>query len=131
MDWDDDDTVDELPPRPRQAITPADRELLGLAARAIGAARVEDVDGEQWLILHFADGTTANGWNPLVHSDDAFNLAVDCGIDLHFGADFARADAAGINEIEEEFTRDDRSADRAATRRAVTRVAAEIGKKRP
>ena len=79
---DDDDYVDELPARPRQVIPPADRELLELAARALGAVRVDDVDGEQWLVLHFADGTVMHGWNPLVHSDDTFVLSVRLELDI-------------------------------------------------
>ena len=77
-----DDDLDELPARPRKAIPAADRELLELAARALGAVRVEDVDGEQWLVLHFADGTVAHGWNPLVHSDDTFVLSVRLELDI-------------------------------------------------
>lgn len=125
MDWDDDDTVDELPPRPRQAITDADRELLEQAARALGAVRIEDVDGEQWLILHFADGTVANGWNPLVHSDDTFNLAADLELDIMHrvvGGRRVEVLAAG-GPLIQEFYEGDR---KAAARRAVTRAAAQV-----
>lgn len=131
MNLDEIDEVDELPARPREDIPAADRELLELAARAIGAVRVEDVDGEQWVILHFADGTEAHGWNPLLFYADTFELACDCGIDLHHGCDFARANAIGVAEEEEAFERGSKEAGRAATARAVVRAAAEIGKTMP
>jgi hypothetical protein len=73
----DDDGPDGMPLRPRGAgLSDADVELLTLAARALGAERVEVVEGEQWVNLHFADGSTAWNWNPLRHGDDAFNLSV-------------------------------------------------------
>jgi hypothetical protein len=69
------DTVDELPAPPRRQIPADDRELLELAARALGATRVEDVDGEEWVNLHFVDGPVMFGWNPLQFGDDTFVLA--------------------------------------------------------
>lgn len=126
-DPDDDDTVDELPPRPRQAIPLADRELLGLAARALGAVRVEDVDGEQWLILHFANGTVAHGWNPLVFYNDTFELAVHLELDImHRVVGGKRAEILPPGgPLTQEFYGVDGPL---ATARAVVRAAAEIGK---
>lgn len=46
MNLDDDDGVDELPAAPCRQIPDADRQLLELAARALGAVQVEEVDGE-------------------------------------------------------------------------------------
>jgi hypothetical protein len=82
MDNDIYDDLDELPAPPRKSIPEADRLLLELAARAIGAVRVEDVDGEEWLILHFADGTETHGWNPLLFYGDTFELAVSLELDI-------------------------------------------------
>jgi hypothetical protein len=123
------DDLDELPAPPRRDIPDADRELLELAARAIGAVRFEEVEGEQWVNLHFADGSVVYGWNPLVHSDDTLNLAVSisacvvvdndmrwCGVHLNGNR--------GKYDLVEQFENDAA----AATRRAVTRAAAEIGK---
>lgn len=127
MNLDDDDTVDELPAPPRREIPAADRELLELAARALGAVHVEDVDGEEWLRLHFADGSAINGWNPLVHSDDTFNLAADLELDIMHrvvgGRRIEVLPAGGPLTLE--FYEGDR---KAATRRAVTRAA---GTRRP
>jgi hypothetical protein len=129
MNLDDDDfeTVDELPAPPRREIPAADRELLELAARALGAVRVEDVDGEEWVNLHFADGSTVYGWNPLVHSDDTFNLAADLELDImHRVVGGRRVEVLPAGgPLTQEFYEGDR---KAATRRAVTRAA---GTKRP
>lgn len=129
---DDDDLVDELPAPPRKSIPEADRELLHLAARAIGAVRVDDIEGEQWLILHFADGSAMNGWNPIVHSDDAFELLVWFQMQVDYTGRGHRstgdvAVACGPNICSVEPKEGDVSA---ATRRAVVRAAAEIGKQR-
>lgn len=123
MSLDDDDTVDELPARPRQAIPAADREMLELAARAIGAVHVEDVDGENWVNLHFADGSVAYAWNSLMHSDDMLNLSALLHIDIAWlGVSDVLADGRSSEPTSEDPA--------AAARRAVTRAAAEIGKNR-
>lgn len=121
LDDDDFDYVDELPARPRRTIPEADRELLELAARALGAVRVEDVDGEEWLILHFADGAIRHGWNPLIHSDDALILAAQLRIDIDWTDDtVVLADYSCPEPVGDDPT--------TAVRRAITRAAAEIGK---
>ncbi len=120
------ETDDELNPPRRKIIPAADRELLELAARALGA-RFEEVDGERYGNLHFEDGSTTYAWNSLVHSDDTFNLAADLELDiLHRVVDGRRVEvvAAG-GPLTQEFYEVDR---KAAIRRAVTRAAAEIGK---
>lgn len=130
---DDEDTVDELPARPRKSIPAADLELLQLAARALGAVRVEIVEGEQWVNLHFEDGSTVFGWNPLRHSDDTLALAVRLRISITIDSlDICASWAAigphpmadGVADVYQEVGGDAL----AATRRAVTRAAAEIGK---
>lgn len=130
MNLDEIDEVDELPPRPREEIPAADRELLELAARAIGAVRVEDVDGEQWVILHFADGTEAHGWNPLRFYSDTFELAAALELDVMYrvvGGARVEVLAAGGPLTVERYESDRPS----AAARAVVRAAAEIGKAMP
>lgn len=135
-DPDDDDLVDELPAPPRKSIPEADRELLELAARALGAVRVEDIEGEQWLNLHFEDGSVMHGWNPLVHSDDAFELAVRCQISFGLAASDGKPRVAyyvetdlRVIDLKDDFSDFIIPVDQlAATRRAVVRAAAEIGK---
>lgn len=68
--------LDELPAPPRKDIPAADRELLELAARALGAVRFEEVDGEGYANLYFEDGSIVYSWNPLQFSGDTFELAV-------------------------------------------------------
>ncbi len=122
---DDDGDQDEPPAPPRTAIPEPDLQLLELAARALGAVRVEIVEGEQWVNLHFEDGSTVFGWNSLRHSDDAFNLAVDLTLHILPGR------RTVVVESADHMVNEDRGRDAgAATRRAVTRAAAEIGKQR-
>jgi hypothetical protein len=127
MNLDDFDTVDELPDPPRRVIPAADRELLELAARALGAVRTEEVDGEGYLNLYLEDGSVIYAWNSLVHSDDAFNLAADLELDIMHrvvGGRRVEVLAAGGHLIQEIYEGDRK----AATRRAITRAAAKIGK---
>lgn len=138
--FDDEDTVDELPAPPRVDIPPADRELLELAARAIGA-QFEEVDGEGYGRLHFADGTVINAWNPLIHSDDAFALQVRLGMHVEFAHYEGRLEHVQVGVENQDYDADS-YAERtkwlveeaggddpmAASRRAVTRAASEIGK---
>ena len=103
-------------------------ELLKLAARAIGAVRIEEVEGEAWLNLHFADGSTMWSWNPKLHSDDAFDLMVTLNLSFQSYPSWDRAQAwhpmRPESAPEEPYVGDRR----AAARLAVTRAAAEIGK---
>jgi hypothetical protein len=128
------DDLDELPAPPRKDIAPADLELLTLAARALGA-RFEEVDGEGYGNLHFEDGRVVNAWNPLLFYGDTFELQVR--LDLHVSVDLQSAGAVTVewdfgdsttpaSTVEERSG--DEAGDLAATARAVTRAAAEIGK---
>lgn len=124
---DDFECVDELPARPPQSIPAADLELLELAARSIGAARVEVVDGEAWVNLHFADGSTTWNWNPLVHGDDALELAVR----LLVGIDHSKFCVHARDDHGNDLALEDVGSSRiGATRRVITCAAAEIGKQR-
>lgn len=122
MNLDDFDPVDELPAPPRKEIPAADRELLELAARALGA-QFEEVDGEGYGNLHFEDGSAVLAWNPLQFSGDAFELAAKLKMELSFSAAHVWVLGQGITEMH--------GADGdqyASGRRAITRAAAEIGK---
>ena len=139
VEWDGDqyrpadDDLDELPTLPRRSLAPEDRELLKLAALAIGCVRFEEVEGEGWVNLYFADGSVLNAWNPLVHSDDAFELAVKLGMQVHINRDPAGYSACAVLQSvlsgARTFTENGDSGLEAATRRAITRAAAEMGKK--
>ena len=85
-----------------------DRELLELAAKAAGidVHTIEDADG----VLHW------DGWNPLADDGDALRLAVKLNIDAGKPGMRLRID---WRSWEDPY---------AATRRAIVRAAAEIGK---
>jgi len=112
------DDLDELPAPPRVDIPAADLVLLERAARAIGAMRVEVVDGEGFVNLHFADGSVEHSWNPLMFSGDALDLAVRRRLQIYIHEKHTEAMAAGLVLVCETHGSD---AD-AATRRAITRA---------
>lgn len=128
MNLDDDDTVDELPARPRKIIPAADRELLELAARALGA-QFEEVDGEGYGNLFFEDGSVVYSWNSLMFSGDAFELGVELGIQTTPGTYLDQTATAytpyGVEAKEPVSYAQDMVS---ATRRAITRAAAELGR---
>lgn len=124
----DDDDEYGMPLRaPGDAISAEDMDLLTLAARAIGAVQVEPIEGEQWVNLHFEDGRIVYGWNPLVFSGDALELAVRLELDvMHRVVGGKRVEILPAGgPITKEFDRGDALV---TTRRAITRAAADIGK---
>lgn len=108
-----------------------DRELLELAAKAAGIEIVfgnydqdcyANITEEQ--AKSFGNYETGFEWNPLTDDSDVFRLAVKLDIVFRVinGAAFAWRD--GVCDIEEPCRADPL----AATRRAIVRAAAEIGK---
>ena len=110
-----------------------DRELLELAAKAAGLTIIGSIPS----ILHDDDWleTTDNGpdmfWNPLQNDGDALRLAVKLNMGISIpvmAATHARVDVitfrnSGVN-VMESCNNDPY----AATRRAIVRAAAEIGR---
>jgi hypothetical protein len=116
---DDDSDQGEPPAPPRTAIPEPDLQLLELAARALGAVRIETIEGEQWVNLHFEDGSTVFGWNPLRHSDDTFTMMVRLHLlDEHADFTYKLAEEQGRDGVDQVV----------AARRAAVRAAAEIGR---
>ena len=104
-----------------------DRELLELAAKAAGI--------EMWHEDVFTNGLTQkvsdNGvlrWNPLTDDGDAFRLAVKCGIVVEYRRDVPMAFAYHYALNLEIGERNSSLDPYAATRRAIVRAAAEIGR---
>jgi len=116
------ENLDELPAAPRIDISEVDLVLLERAARAIGAARVEVVDGEGYVNLHFADSSVVHSWNPLMFNGDAFDLAVRLRLEIYIHEQDTTVMTADLKLANEQHG-DDAGA---ATCRAITRVAAEI-----
>jgi hypothetical protein len=121
MDNDIYDDLDELPAPLRVDIPAADLVLLERAARAIGAVRVEVVDGEGYVNLHFADGSVVHSWNPLIFSGDALDLAVKRRLEIYIHQQTTHATTADLQSVSEQHCNDAG----AATRRAITRAAGE------
>lgn len=99
-----------------------DRELLELAAKAAGV----DVhfDAAQWGRFWVNGG---GFWNPLADDGDAFRLAVRLRITPHIDCNMTEAEWA--NQDNGGFVGEPHFNDPlAATRRAIVRAAAEIGK---
>lgn len=108
-----------------------DKELLELAAKAAGIEITPHPNSKLSKVLHFL----ANGknWNPLTDDGDALRLAVKLGMVLD--TDWNGGSNAGNSKVdfdEPEYAYQEGSGrydPYAATRRAVVRAAAEIGKK--
>lgn len=98
-----------------------DRELLELAAKAAGLdGEVKDHGGELWFYAF----SPCVCWNPLIHDGDALRLAVKFGFMID--GENCLVSYGGnnwFNEGDEEIYDP-----YAATRRAIVRAAAEIGR---
>lgn len=109
-----------------------DRELLELAAKAAGIDIFDWTPGGHPTTSGSWDGI----WNPLANDGDALRLAVDLRIDVYpwiseedpTSSVMAR-NGHGFRAIE--FASKNRGCRHAATRRAITRAAAEIGRSMP
>ena len=110
----------------------SDRELLELAAKAAGY-EYWVTDGIDGLLVRGAD-LLRRPWNPLTDDGDALRLAVKCEMSLDLFDDLIRV---GYTLPDESLRPADRTADvvespkadsYAATRRAIVRAAAEIGR---
>jgi len=89
-----------------------DRELLELAAKAVGIAK-------RVVELRL--------WNPLTDDGDALRLAVKLGLLIH-GTDSPSTVWCQVGECPDAFLEAAKPDPYAATRRAIVRAAAEIGR---
>jgi hypothetical protein len=103
-----------------------DRELLELAAKAAGIPGMPiEIDSVHWLKLT-SDGGTDGFWKPLTDDGDALRLAVKLRISLHIrDQTYTQLEESAVWIPEGLDFPEDRCA---ATRRAIVRAAAEIGK---
>lgn len=117
-----------------------DRELLEAAAKAYWGDEIDDVVSVEWgeqdesILYTHGENQDHNGqdrtfrWNPLEEDADAFGLQVRLGILVKFDREDEVYAAAG-DGWEYPETYDEHGGDPlAATRRAITRAAAEIGR---
>lgn len=110
----------------------SNRELLELAAKAaVLPVEFEDEDGPMdlngwWPCGRTEDGHVDEWWNPLEDDGDALRLAVKLDIHVRFyGATIVCETMEGVYLADEVDATGDRTY---ATRRAIVRAAAEIGK---
>ena len=103
----------------------ANRELLELAAKAAGMEL--DREGTAEADGKFAVLPDYRLWNPLTDDGDALRLAVKLRMDIASFSRGVRADAPNGDDCYEDYNSDPY----AATRRAIVRAAAEIGKAMP
>jgi hypothetical protein len=114
-----------------------DRELLELAAKAAGYEWTGYFGDDEVECQYFDIGLGEEvvPWNPLTDDGDALRLAVKCEMSLDLFDDLIRV---GYTLPDESLRPADRTADViespkadpcAATRRAIVRAAAEIGRK--
>ncbi len=104
-------------------LSDADRELLELAAKAAGIRLEWDGPPDKWQPMYY-EGKTYHSFDPLEDDGDALRLAVQLGITFRrFGH---KVSAVGTTQCDE-YVGDDPYA---ATRRAIVRAAAEIGRQR-
>ncbi len=101
-----------------------DRKLLELAAKAADVSLCFDTTDPQAEPIAF-DGNKGTLWNPLTDDGDALRLAVKLGLHIEVYDDSVDVFHAPDTDYVTEPTGDDPYA---ATRRAIVRAAAEIGK---
>lgn len=114
-----------------------DRELLELAAKAAGIDVYESTDGtiQNRPVLVFSAGGAMGTmpyeerWNPLADSAQAFQLAVK----LKLNVDLAYEEECVVRVFSDKhfFSESTAQYPYAASRRAIVRAAAEIGKEMP
>jgi hypothetical protein len=109
----------------------SDRELLELAAKAAGVKAVKSPDGIWRDCTGFHPTMNiyaAPPWNPLTDDGDALRLAVKLKMDFNIEFDRIDASAEGGFATEYLYEKPQQTDPYAATRRAIVRAAAEIGK---
>lgn len=99
-----------------------DRELLERAAKAAGMEGCAVEYGDRLVFLEDSKPASTE-WSPLTDDGDALRLAVKLGADVVTGGGRTIVYCQGTNAVE--YHGDDPYA---ATRRAVVRAAAEIGR---
>lgn len=112
-----------------------DRELLELAAKAAGIMQggvFDWCDHDQCFIRHEPDASGISGpWNPLDDDGDALRLAINLGIYFMIVTEEGKVSTRIRNGIRSFWSENIGHDVYSATRRAIVRAAAEIGKAMP
>ena len=104
-----------------------DREMLELAARAAGLKEFTEINGRFAVRTRFTGMQDWSPWNPLTDDGDALRLAVKLHMSV-LSNETASWVATGLHQIVRAEEHHDGSDPYAATRRAIVRAAAEIGR---
>lgn len=107
------------------ATSMTDKELLELAAKAAGYLNYSDTTLGLFIERGSRRGCSGFYWNPLTNDGDALRLAVKLQLDVSCCGDSAIAAGNKQEHFGSVYVEDDPYA---ATRRAIVRAAAEIGK---
>ena len=101
-----------------------DRELLELAEKAAGYDYITETEGDvfAWKSCDCIE------WNPLTNDGDALRLAVKLNLGIVFNFEFSEIAVVTSGDSEWVYREKYASDPYAATRRAIVRAAAEIGK---
>ena len=109
----------------------SDRELLELAAKAAGIKIRWQSYGNYFVICDIDDEGIEAVWNPVLDDGDALRLAVKLRLDVGSGLNLHSVEVCMVSHaelfggcFEEAYDNDPY----AATRRAIVRAAAEIGR---
>ena len=110
----------------------SDRELLEFAAKAAGIKHVDysgiDYDGSSGLMVVDGVGRHLDLWSPLTDDGDALRLAVKLKLEILFFDGFGEIAVEHNNDGHLQVTEQYAEDMNAATRRAIVRAAAEIGR---
>lgn len=109
----------------------SDRKLLEMAAKAAGLGPLTVEKGLFGVIRYFyceKDYPSGTHWNPLADDGDALRLAVKLRMHVEVREDFVQIFCEDFGRIEDFEQEIDACA---ATRRAIVRAAAEIGRALP
>ena len=101
-----------------------DRKMLEFAAKAAGLDAQWDCP-ERGMMMLTPNGVDTMTWNPLTNDGDALRLAVKCLLEIGFPAPRKVWSFGRKGDVCSEEYRSDPIT---ATRRAITRAAAEIGR---
>ena len=100
-----------------------DRELLELAAKAAGITLEWDGNPDDWMPMYY-EGKTYHQWNPLDDDGDALRLAVRVFLTVEVEDGFTEV----LTGIGMAITESHDGNALSATRRAIVRAAAKIGR---
>ena len=106
-----------------------DRELLELAAKAMGCKYVENIPGH--FHLGYPPNWNGHKWNPLESRSDAMEMASKLGLIVDFFHERAMSSLHHASGSREWQYPEDGGEKYPAICRAITRAAAEIGRRMP